>query len=74
MGRPARHREQIVAALRNSFADVLESEIKERVAVSESAEGSVSIFQSSDVNARDEFEALGQEILARIGLGQERTS
>jgi chromosome partitioning protein len=44
MGRPARHREQIVAALRDRFDDVLESEIKERVVVSETAESSVQFF------------------------------
>lgn len=71
MGRPSQHRDEIANALRAQFSDVLEAEIKERVSVSEAAEGSHSIFQSGNQLARGEFTAFASEVLVRVGLDQE---
>jgi chromosome partitioning protein len=66
-GRPAIHRQQTVSALRSQFgADVLKMQIKERVAVSESAERHCSIFEHGDRVAAAEFGIVCKEILERI--------
>ena len=67
VGREANHRSQTVNALRQKFdTKVLATEIKERVAVSESAASNHSIFQSGDQNAISEFAGVSQEILEAI--------
>lgn len=69
VGRPARHRDQTVAALRQQFgADVLAAEIHERVAVSEAAELHKPIFSMNDDSASAEFRAVGSELFTRLGL------
>jgi len=66
-GRPAIHRAQTVSALRQQFGgDVLQVQIKERVAVSESAERHCSVFDHSDSAAKAEFILMSQEILSRL--------
>ena len=66
-GRPAIHRSQTVSALRERFGeDVLEAQIKERVAVSKSAEEHISIFDSDDGYAKREFTDMAEEILSKI--------
>lgn len=68
-GRPAEHREQTAAAIRQQFPDmVLETVINERVAVSKSAAKQKSIFDSSDTAAISEFRKASLEILKRIGV------
>jgi chromosome partitioning protein len=69
IGRPAKHRAAITLDLREKFEDlVLQSEIKERAAVSEAASLNRSIFQMKDQNAIDEFKACFEEIFAKIGV------
>jgi len=66
-GRPAIHRAQTVSALRKQFGvDVLKIQIKERVAVSESAERHCSVFDHDDDDAKMEFALMSQEILLRL--------
>ena len=66
-GRPAIHRAQTVSALRQQFGtDVLKVQIKERVAVSESAEKHCSVFEHGDSLAKTEFELMSEEILSRL--------
>jgi chromosome partitioning protein len=69
VGRPASFREQTVGALRKTFGDrVLTSEIKERAAVSEATAKHKSIYEMDDPNAAAEFNAMGREVLKRIGI------
>jgi len=64
VGKPARHRTEISDNLRAKFKDmVLKSEIKERVAVSEAASGSIPIFQTNDSEAKKEFRSCCEELL-----------
>lgn len=66
-GRPAIHRAQTVTALRQQFGrDVLKVQIKERVAVSESAEKHCSVFDHDDSVAKTEFRLMSEEILSRL--------
>ena len=68
VGRPARHRMDTIEALRDEFAElVLEQQITERVAVSESAYAQNSIFKHSDQVSADEFSRISHEILERLG-------
>lgn len=69
VGRRAQHRSSIIAALRQQFGNqVLSDEIQERVAVSESAEAHISVYDSGDQNASREFGAVSDEIIQRVGL------
>lgn len=69
VGRPAIHRQQTVAALRQQFTgDVLQAEIKDRVAVSKSAESHLPIYDMGDGLAAAEFEAVSRELLNRMGV------
>lgn len=69
VGRPAIHREETVNALRKRFGeDVLKSEIKERVVVSEAAARNQSVFSMNDPVAASEFESVSIELLQRIGV------
>jgi chromosome partitioning protein len=69
IGRPAKHRAAITDDLRDRFEDlVLESEIKERVVVSEAASLNRSVFQMNDPIAIGEFESCYEEIFEKIGV------
>lgn len=69
VGRPAAHRFQTVATLRDQFGDkVLKSEIRERVAVSESAEKAVPIYEMKNDDATNEFSAVSTELLQKLGV------
>lgn len=69
VGRPAQHREGNIAALRQTFgALVLDEEIRERVAVAESAARQRSIFDLNDEAAKHEFRTVSQDLLTRMGL------
>jgi chromosome partitioning protein len=69
VGRPALHREQTVAAIRQQFGEkVLRQEIHERVAVSEAAAQKIPIFDHGDRTAGSEFTAVAVELLHRLGL------
>lgn len=69
VGRPAQHRTEITEDLRERFGDlVLETEIKERVAVSEAASSNKSIFQMGDQNAINEFNDFSKELLEKLGV------
>lgn len=69
VGRPADHREGIIAGLRGTFkGDVLSQELKERVAVSESASKQRHVFDSGDGQAKAEYEAVAKEVLSRMGV------
>lgn len=67
VGRPALHREQTEQSLRETFGDlVLDPVIKERSAVSSAAEQHVSIFQTDDRAAKQEFSTVSELILKRV--------
>lgn len=69
VGRPATHREQTVQSLRDKFGEkVLETEIKERVAVSESAAQNHSIFDHEDTDAGSEFGSASEEVLSTMDI------
>ena len=71
MGRKANHRENLLASLRMKFEDlVLQSELRERVAVPESVSLQKSIFEMGDEQASQEF-TMSQELLGRIVGGSE---
>jgi len=69
VGRPALHREQTEAAIRQRFGDlVLNPAIKERVAVSEAAAYKKPVFESNDHEAVREFTEISMELLKRLGV------
>lgn len=69
VGRPAYHRDFIKDDIRKKFKKlVLNTEIKERVAVSEAAESNKPIFEMNDPAAKKEFEDLSRELLSKIGV------
>lgn len=66
-GRPAIHRAETVVALRKQFRkQVLKTQIKERVAVSEAAARHLPVFQHDDPLATSEFSSMAKEILSRL--------
>jgi chromosome partitioning protein len=70
VGRPAFHREQTVATIREQFtSNVLLHQLTERVAVSESAQLQQPVIARNDA-AADEFKAVSQELLTRMGVAQ----
>lgn len=69
VGRPAFHREQTEQSIRDTFGGLVVTQvIKERASVSKAAEDHMSIFQAKDQDAKDEFSAVSQEILERVGV------
>jgi chromosome partitioning protein len=67
VGRKASHRENIVAGLRERFPQlVLQTELRERVAVTESAAMQKPVFAMGDEQATQEFSAMSQELLQRL--------
>jgi chromosome partitioning protein len=68
VGRPARHREQTETVVRSQFPDItLEGMVRDRVAVSQSAENKQSIFQSGDAQAIAEFNSVFSELDSNMG-------
>jgi chromosome partitioning protein len=69
VGRPARKRSETIDSIRANFAgQVLTNQLSERIKVAEAAEEAKSVFQMADKQASAEFDAVGAEILARIGI------
>lgn len=69
VGRPAYHRDEIVAALRKEFPnDVLTHQLKERSKVAEGAAKHRSVFEMGDNDAIVEFTAVYKDIANRIGI------
>lgn len=69
VGRSALHREETEQSIRESFGDlVIGRVIKERSSVSKAAEDHISVFQTKDHNAIDEFSEVSREILRRVGI------
>lgn len=67
VGRPAIHREETEATLRQQFGnDVVKTLIHERVSVSKSAQSNCPIFDAGDEAASQEFTSVCNEILKRI--------
>ncbi len=68
VGRPAIHREETEASLRQQFGDmVVDDVIHERVSVSKSAQSNDPIYLSGDEVASDEFKAVCSQLIERIG-------
>jgi chromosome partitioning protein len=66
VGRKAAHRENLLVNLRTRFGKlVLESELRERVAVPESVSQQRPVFQMGDPMASSEFTAMSEELLKR---------
>jgi chromosome partitioning protein len=73
VGRASTFRAQTVQTLRLQFKEmVLATEIVERSAVAESASRNVSVFDSEDEKAIDEFHRLGVEILDKLGFAAKK--
>jgi chromosome partitioning protein len=69
VGRPARHRAETEAVVRNQFGDaVLEGKITDRSAIGEAMEKCESIFQSSDKSAIAEFNYVFSELDKNMGF------
>lgn len=69
VGRASTFREQTVQTLRDRFKEmVLSTELVERSAVAESASRNVSVFDSGNEKAIDDFHRLGVELLEKLGL------
>lgn len=67
VGRPATHREETEATLRQQFKEaVLPTVIHERVSISKCAQSGTSVFQSGDETAAYEFRQVCSELLVRI--------
>lgn len=67
VGRKANHRDNIVAGLRKKYQQlVLQTELRERVAVTESSALQKPIYDMGDEQAAQEFAAMSQELLQRI--------
>jgi len=75
VGRKASHRENIVSGLRNRFPElVFKTELRERVAVTESAAVRKSVFEMGDEQASQEFAQMSQELLERVGATPQKTA
>ena len=71
VGRASTFRAQTVQTLRDRFKDmVLSTEIVERNAVALSAARNISVFDSGDQKAIDEFHNLGYELLQKLGIAK----
>lgn len=69
VGRPARHRAQTETVVREQFPDItLQSMIRDRVAVSQSAENRQPIFTSGDAQAIAEFNSVFAELDTKMGF------
>ena len=69
VGRPARHREQTEAVVRSQFPDTtMQGMIRDRVAVSQSAENRQPIFMSGDQQAIAEFNSVFAELDSKMGF------
>lgn len=69
VGRPARARTETIASIRESFVgEVLDNQLTERVKVGEAAEHAKSVHVMGDREARDEFNDVSAELLARMGI------
>ncbi len=67
VGRKATHRDNLLANLRTRFEKlVLQTELRERVAVPESVSLQKPIFDMGDEQASQEFTSMSQELLERI--------
>jgi chromosome partitioning protein len=67
VGRKATHRDNLLANLRTRFEKlVLQTELRERVAVPESVSLQKPIFEMGDEQATQEFTAMSRELLERI--------
>jgi chromosome partitioning protein len=67
VGRRATHRDNLLAGLRTRFGkQVLDAELRERVAVPESASVQKPIFEMGDEQASQEFTAMSKELLKRM--------
>lgn len=68
-GRPALHREEVIAALRKEFPKlVFKTEIAERVAVSKAVSQNIPIYDMGDSEASLEFMNMSKELLTQIGV------
>jgi chromosome partitioning protein len=71
VGRSSYFRTQTAQTLRTAFEDmVLSTEITERSAVAQSAAQNLSIFDMGDKAASAEFQSLGDELSAMLGLSE----
>lgn len=69
VGRPARKRAETIASIRESFEkQVLDQQLTERIKVAEAAEAAKSVYEMGDNQAKDEFEKVSAELLARFGI------
>lgn len=69
VGRPALHREEILAALKQQFPhDIVPSQLTERVKVAEAAAKQKSVFEMNAPDAAAEFTAVCRQIGKRIGV------
>jgi chromosome partitioning protein len=69
VGRPAYHRDEIVAALKTEFGEqVLSTSISERVKVAEAAAKHLSIFDMGDNDAIAEFNSVCGKLFKRVGI------
>ncbi len=67
VGRRAAHRENVLAGLRARFMNlVLDTELRERVAVTESSSRQKPVYDMGDEQASQEFVAMSQELLKRL--------
>lgn len=71
VGRPSLHREEIITTLKSDFEElVVDHQIKERSSVGASVEGSRSVFEGNDQQAKDEFTAVFKELIRRIDTNE----
>ncbi|MCK6452587.1 MAG: ParA family protein [Alphaproteobacteria bacterium] len=69
VGRKSYFRSQTAQSLKATFKGmVLSAQISERSAVAESAAKNISVFSTADHAAIDEFTALGDELLDKLGI------
>jgi chromosome partitioning protein len=69
VGRPAEHRETTEASIRETYKELVFSQtIKDRTDISKAAEQRISIFDTSNTAAINEFNSVFDELYARIGL------
>ena len=75
VGRPALHRKETEASIRETFKDlVLDPIISERSPVSEAAQANKSIFEFNGANAKkakEEFELVCEKLLENLGISDE---
>lgn len=69
VGRDSQYRDEIKDSIKRQFADkIVSCELKDRSSVSQSAAKNISVFETADEAAKNEFGEVSSEVYRRMGL------